>query len=260
MLYVRIYVDGEETPFVDNSYQFTNPIIPASGARDYLGFYMGLTGNVLRVMPADFSRDYAVTLVNGDNNNQVATSYGEPYDFTQYAAERTGYEFEGWECYIGGVRRVIPSTGEWIVDFTTQTSGIYSGTLTAVYTPVEYKVNYVIDGGTNSAENPATINVEDGAVTLAAAVPDTAGEVFFGWYLTADFTGDPVTQIECTYEEITLYARIAEGCTLTSSCRTAGSIPFPRKRTRPIPFPRRRPKDMKKLPVGSCRAATVGRT
>ena len=215
MLYVRIYVDGEETPFVDKSYQFTNPIIPASGARDYLGFYMGLTGNVLRVMPADFSRDYAVTLVNGDNNNQVATSYGEPYDFTQYAAERTGYEFEGWECYIGGVRRVIPSTGEWIVDFTTQTSGIYSGTLTAVYTPVEYKVNYVIDGGTNSAENPATINVEDGAVTLAAAVPDTAGEVFFGWYLTADFTGDPVTQIECTYEEITLYARIAEGCTLT---------------------------------------------
>ena len=137
MLYVRIYVDGEETPFVDKSYQFTNPIIPASGARDYLGFYMGLTGNVLRVMPADFSRDYAVTLVNGDNNNQVATSYGEPYDFTQYAAERTGYEFEGWECYIGGVRRVIPSTGEWIVDFTTQTSGIYSGTLTAVYTPVE---------------------------------------------------------------------------------------------------------------------------
>ncbi len=215
MLYVRIYVDGEETPFVDKSYQFTNPIIPASGARDYLGFYMGLTGNVLRVMPADFSRDYAVTLVNGDNNNQVATSYGEPYDFTQYAAERTGYEFEGWECYIGGVRRVIPSTGEWIVDFTTQTSGIYSGTLTAVYTPVEYKVNYVIDGGTNSAENPATINVEDGAVTLAAAVPDTAGAVFFGWYLTADFTGDPVTQIECTYEEITLYARIAEGCTLT---------------------------------------------
>ena len=215
MLYVRIYVDGEETPFVDKSYQFTNPIIPASGARDYLGFYMGLTGNVLRVMPADFSRDYAVTLVNGDNNNQVATSYGEPYDFTQYAAERTGYEFEGWECYIGGVRRVIPSTGEWIVDFTTQTSGIYSGTLTAVYTPVEYKVNYVIDGGTNSAENPATINVEDGAVTLAAAVPDTAGEVFFGWYLTADFTGDPVTQIECTYEEITLYAKIAEGCTLT---------------------------------------------
>ena len=215
MLYVRIYVDGEETPFVDKSYQFTNPIIPASGARDYLGFYMGLTGNVLRVMPADFSRDYAVTLVNGDNNNQVATSYGEPYDFTQYAVERTGYEFEGWECYIGGVRRVIPSTGEWIVDFTTQTSGIYSGTLTAVYTPVEYKVNYVIDGGTNSAENPATINVEDGAVTLAAAVPDTAGEVFFGWYLTADFTGDPVTQIECTYEEITLYARIADGCTLT---------------------------------------------
>ena len=215
MLYVRIYVDGEETPFVDKSYQFTNPIIPASGARDYLGFYMGLTGNVLRVMPADFSRDYAVTLVNGDNNNQVATSYGEPYDFTQYAAGRTGYEFEGWECYIGGVRRVIPSTGEWIVDFTTQTSGIYSGTLTAVYTPVEYKVNYVIDGGTNSAENPATINVEDGAVTLAAAVPDTAGEVFFGWYLNAEFTGDPVTQIECTYEEITLYARIAEGCTLT---------------------------------------------
>lgn len=215
MLYVRIYEDGEKTPFVDKSYQFTNPVIPASGARDYVGFYMGTTGNSLRIMPADFSRNYAVTLVNGDNNNQVAASYGESYDFTQYASERKGYEFEGWEYYIDGVRGVIPATGEWKVDFTTQTSGVYSGTLTAVYTPVEYKVNYIIDGGTNATENPATINVEDGAVTLAAAVPDTAGAVFFGWYLTSDFTGDPVTQIECMYEEITLYAKIAAGCTLT---------------------------------------------
>ncbi len=215
MFYCRVYEDGEETPFVDWSHQYTNPIIPASGARDYLGFYMGLTGNSVRVMPADFSRDYAVTLVNGNSSNQVATSYGEPYDFSAYVQDQQGYTFAGWEYYAGGERHVIPSAGTWTVDFTTQSGGIYTGTVTAVYEPIQYKITYVIENGTNAERNPAEISVEDGTVLLEDAIPANAGEVFFGWYLNAEFTGDPVTQIECTFADITLYARISSGCTLT---------------------------------------------
>lgn len=215
MFYVRIYVDGEKQPFVDKSYQYVNPIIPESGARDYVGFYMGLTGNTLNILPVEFSRNYAVTLINGNNNNQVAVSYSETYDFTQYVTEQKGYEFEGWEYYDDGTRNIVPSTGIWTVDFTTMTEGIYIGTLTARYVPVEYTVNYVVAGGTNSSNNPSTINVENGVVTLSAAEPANEGEVFFGWYLNSEFIGNPVEKIECTYQEITLYAKIAAGCTIT---------------------------------------------
>lgn len=217
MFVFRLYEDGQETPIVDKQIQYTGPIaLPEDGARGYFGIYVGSAEtNDLTILPADFSRDYAVTLINGDNSNQVAVSYGDPYDFSDYVQPKQGYDFEGWEYYADGVRNTIPSSGTWTVDFTTQSGGVYEGSLTAVYTPIDYTVNYVITGGTNSDQNPAAINVEDGTVTLSDPTPTNAGEVFFGWYLNAEFTGDAVTQIECTFEEITLYAKIAEGCTLT---------------------------------------------
>lgn len=210
------YLDGNtEVVLVNETLRFnTPPAVNDDGSRNYFGIYMGKTGNDLHLYPVDFERDYAVTLINGDAENQQAFSYGEAYDISEYAPAKTAYAFTGWRYYEDGTAKLIPSTGVWTVDFTSLVGGVYTGTLTAVYTPIDTDVTYVVALGENSDENPATINVESGEITLAAPTPDT-GYVFFGWYDNADFTGDRIETIEYTGEAIVLYAKIAEGVNIT---------------------------------------------
>ena len=212
------YMDGNsEVVLVNETQKFSGPPgLPDDGSRGYFGIYMGKTGNDLHLYPVDFERDYAVTLVNGDAEQQQAFSYGEDYDIAAYAPAKAAYTFTGWRYYEGGEAKMIPSAGTWTVDFTTQVGGVYSGTLTAVYTPIDYDVTYVVDValGENSDDNPDKINIESGEITLAAPTTQT-GYVFFGWYDNASFTGDPIETIEYTGEDITVYAKIAEGVYIT---------------------------------------------
>ena len=216
IVHCAVYEAATNTKVAEEALQFTGPSgIPEDGSRGYFGFFMNPQGNAFTVMPVDFERTYAVNVVNGDFSTQVSAEYGKNYDLSEYVAQRDGYEFKGWEYVKDGKTEIIPSAGVWKTDFTTQSGGVYTGTLTAKYVPVEYKITYVIEGGSNAAENPASINVEDGVVALKPAVPDSADNVFFGWYDNAQFSGEPVAQIECEMKDVTLYAKIAEGCSLT---------------------------------------------
>ena len=165
MVHCTVYEAATNTKVAEEALQFTGPSgIPEDGSRGYFGFFVNPQGNAFTVMPVDFERTYAVNVVNGDFSTQVSAEYGKNYDLSEYVAQRDGYEFKGWEYVKDGKTEIISSAGVWKTDFTTQSGGVYTGTLTAKYVPVEYNIVYVIEGGSNAAENPASINVEDGVV------------------------------------------------------------------------------------------------
>ena len=83
-----------------------------------------------------------------------------------------GYDFDGW--YNGDVK--------W--DFTKDRVSD-DMTLVAKWLPTEYKINYFLNGGTNSEKNPATYNVVNGAVLH---VPEKEGAMFLGWYSDRELT------------------------------------------------------------------------
>ena len=64
--------------------------------------------------------------------------------------------------------------------------------LHAKWIPVEYKIAYELNGGTNAETNPETYTVED---TVKLAEPVRAGYQFAGWNTAADGTGINVTEI-----------------------------------------------------------------
>lgn len=57
--------------------------------------------------------------------------------------------------------------------------GSNDNTFTAQWTPIDYKITYNLDGGTNSSSNPSTYNIESDTITLNA--PSKTGYTFTGW-------------------------------------------------------------------------------
>ena len=80
---------------------------------------------------------------------------------------RTGYDFGGWFTASEGGSRVSDKT---VAD--------RDATLFAHWTPILYPITYVLGGGRNAAENPATYTIEDAVVLL---VPVRDGYLFTGW-------------------------------------------------------------------------------
>ena len=108
--------------------------------------------------------EYTITyeLNNGTNNaNNPATYTVESADIELEDPTRLGYEFAGW-------------SNEGKI-----TSGSHGNkTFTASWNVINYNITYVLNDGTNNANNPATYTVED-AITLAN--PTRLGYDFDGW-------------------------------------------------------------------------------
>ena len=89
-------------------------------------------------------------------------------------------------------------------------------TLYAKWTMTDYTITYVLNGGTNDASNPATINYASDRITLKA--PTKASYDFEGWYLDAEFTkkiswlepGQHPFYVQNFVGEVTLYALFEE--------------------------------------------------
>ena len=63
----------------------------------------------------------------------------------------------------------------------------------------------ILDGGVNSEENPDTYTYFRG---FELADPTKENAEFLGWYTTADFSGEAITEIvDGTTGDITLYAK-----------------------------------------------------
>ena len=103
-----------------------------------------------------------------------------------------GYVFAGW--YIGNTK--VDSTYFVQSDIT----------LSAQWTLQTYSIKYVLDGGTNSSENPSTYTIESEPITLKNPEKDECD--FAGWYATSDFSGDSASVIPTgSFGDRTLFAK-----------------------------------------------------
>ena len=102
----------------------------------------------------------------------VDDKYDVPYNSivpSPGTSTRTGYTLDGWFTAASGGT-------EW--DFGTGTMPDSNLTLHAQWTPVDYEIEYIMNGGTNHVDNPDTYTIED-AVTLKD--PTKTGYTFAGW-------------------------------------------------------------------------------
>ena len=81
-------------------------------------------------------------------------------------------------------------------------------TIHAIYTLISYKIDYVLNGGSNHENNPDTYTIEADTISLNA--PTKAfGSTFAGWFTTETFAPESkVTAIaKGSYGNVTLYAK-----------------------------------------------------
>ena len=78
--------------------------------------------------------------------------------------------------------------------------------LTAEYTPHEYSITYLLDGGTNNRENPGSYTIESKEIILKEA-GSRPGYFFDGWYLDAEYQKALTTIPKGSYGELTVYAK-----------------------------------------------------
>ena len=122
---------------------------------------------------------------------------------TENSFERTGYTFDGWATSAGG--EVEYENG---AQYTMGTESAY--TLYAVWKPIEYTINYELNGGEVTGENPTSFTTDQLPLTLHLENAYKKDYTFMGWYATEEFTGDAVTQIT-EIGNLTLYARFEYG-------------------------------------------------
>lgn len=136
-------------------------------------------------------------LDGGINSPNNPSEYVNNMNFVLESPTKDGYDFQGWYTDSSFKNRII-----WISGSTTTGSGM---TLYAKWSIHRYRITYMLNGGTNSAENPKTYTIEDAVIILKDAVKE--GRVFEGWYSDLSYK-QKVTQITPEDKrDITLFAK-----------------------------------------------------
>ena len=145
---------------------------------------------------------YTIRLIGAGGTFEADGQRVDDQTFTLYYGDevtlpeclRVGYDFLGWFDADGRRYEQIDATN------------LGDLTLTAVYreSNLTYRVEYVLNGGILSEENP--VNVGYGQVVMLHA-PERYGYLFLGWNDRADGSGEYYTQTPAGRETaLTLYA------------------------------------------------------
>lgn len=181
---------------------------------EFLGWYRGNT----KVIAGSYAVKENITLTAKwqltsypvvYNLNGGTNSAANPSAYTIESSEislaepvRTGYKFEGWFLEKDFSGRTVESIGGGSI------GGI---TLYAKWTPIIYKISYVLDDGKNADVIPAEYTIESKTSTLGE--PEKDGYLFGGWFESSDFSGDKVTEIASgSYGDKTFYAKWMKKC------------------------------------------------
>ena len=97
------------------------------------------------------------------DETELTVTYDEAYRLP--TPERTGYTFAGWYGANGKV-----TDGTW--------NGLEDIELTAKWEIIQYRIDYDVDGGTNSSRNPKIYTVSD---SFVLGNPTRKGYTFIGW-------------------------------------------------------------------------------
>lgn len=140
-------------------------------------------GTVLKVY---YSRNQYTVTFNGNGGSLISGEERQSVKYQKDALppvyERVGYEFSGFSGAFNGVESDIE--------------------IKALWSEIDYKINYNLNGGTNSSGNVESYTINSGKITLSS--PTYENFVFIGWF---DENGNAVLEIESTMaSDVTLTA------------------------------------------------------
>ena len=143
------------------------------------------------VQPAEITLTFETN--GGSKINDLPVSAGTTVDLTKYIPTKEGCAFAGWysDSKLTTAVTSLKLTGDT--------------TVYAKWTPAEYTLTFVTNGGSKINDLPVSV---DTTVDLRQYVPVREGYDFVGWYADRKLT-TPVTVLQLT-EDTTVYAKWEE--------------------------------------------------
>ncbi|MBE5827244.1 MAG: hypothetical protein E7307_11470 [Butyrivibrio sp.] len=172
---------------------FATKIDDCKKIRDRLTVYGQWTKNVPEVKT--FYGTVFFKNVDGAEEG-VKLEVGNTLDLSKYLFTRKGYTFKNWTATVGGKTKTFAKNAKIAKCFKNDGEEL---TLTANWSINTYKINYVLNGGTQAKTAPKTYNVEAG---VSLPTPAKTGYVFKGWDVKKD--GKAVTdsaELALVYDE-----------------------------------------------------------
>ena len=117
-----------------------------------------------------------ISFVKGNETDSISYNYSDMNIITLPVFVKPGYEFNKW---------VIGDGNELTVDLIKNYLTTQETTSITVYPifnddPIDYEIEYILNGGTNNSSNPDIYTVETETITLEN--PTRSGYNFLGWY------------------------------------------------------------------------------
>ena len=184
--------------YANSSFSGNKSIQIVNGSFGNKTFYAKWTPTVYTIM---------YELDEGINNSQNPDSYTiESSTILLENPSRTGYIFQGW--YLDS-----SFSGSQVIEIESGSTG--NKTIYAKWEIITCSITYNLNEGENSSANLNTFTIKDIPLVLKPAVRKNYS--FLGWYSSADFNGEPVSQIfDIDNETVTLYAKWIYGCVVTA--------------------------------------------
>ncbi|MGN0437101.1 MAG: InlB B-repeat-containing protein [Lachnospiraceae bacterium] len=152
-----------------------NACVKAKAAYEKAIAYQNQIADQINNYPVTYKLTYVLN--GGTNNDANPSTYKNTSEtFTLKPATKRGYKFLGWytdDTYKTKITKIVKGTRGNKVLYAAWKKNVYS-------------INYVLNNGINSAENPASYTVT--SPTIVFKNPTRKGFAFKGWYTDADFT------------------------------------------------------------------------
>ncbi|MBQ7558139.1 MAG: InlB B-repeat-containing protein [Lachnospiraceae bacterium] len=152
----------------------------------------------------EYSIDYVLNGGANDIHNPQVYYFGEGVGLFKNAV-KTGHDFGGWYEDPGFAENTR------VTSISTTRKG--NVTLYAKFTPAEYRITYVLNGGTPLGKNPEKYTFGVGVLSFFGAEKDKM--IFDGWYSDSILTKKVESISADQVGDITLYAKFTEKPVIT---------------------------------------------
>lgn len=201
-----VYADGSSE--VSSAEKFTYPAQNTS----ITAVWSEVTYTITWIIQTDETMTITPVWISGytaQSTYTVSTGYTLPDEDTM---DCTGYEFDAW--YTDST--CLTQASDW-------TSGdVGDKVFYAKWALVYYHINYELNDGSYSGDNPTSYSIEDTVVLPTSSEVSRSGYTFAGWYTDANFTDSAVTGWESGLYtgEFTFYAKWTTESTVTPTYPT----------------------------------------